>query len=150
MPCKDVTELLNIVLDDADRLEDYRFTKRTCGQGVGVDRLLIEELRGLTAEEILAIAPEDFVAAHPVDDPIEEFLALKHLIAVQSALEVLTGAASGAAAEICAAAEISYEAGHTVLDAQIKVDLVTERIKSCGNCGGCGKERKRKVRPVFV
>ena len=43
MPCKDVTELLEVVLDSEDRLLDYTFSKRTCGQGVGAASLLIEQ-----------------------------------------------------------------------------------------------------------
>jgi hypothetical protein len=148
-----VTELIRVVLDEEDRLRDYRFVKRTCGQGVGMDRLIAGVLTGKKTAEILAIAPEDFIASQPATEAIEEFLALKHLIAVQSALEVLTGHSAGRAGDMCAAADISFEDGETVLDARIRVDLVTERIQSCGNCKGCGsgrsKRRVKKRRVVF-
>lgn len=153
MPCSDVTELIRVVVDGHDRLRDYRFVKRTCGQGVGADALLAAVLCGRPVDEVLAIAPEDFLETYPVEIAIEEFLGLKHLIAVQSALEVLTGQSAGGPKDICAAAEISFEEGETVLDARIRVDLVTDRIKSCGNCKGCGTTRarkgKRKKRIVF-
>lgn len=145
MPCKDVTEIIRVVVDDADVLTSYRFVKRTCGQGVGADTLLEAQLVGQTVDAILAIAPEDFIAQWPVEEEIEEFLNLKHLIAVQSALEVLIGRADGGPNQICAAAEISYENGEAVLDARISVDLVTEKIKSCGGCKGCGKSAKKEV-----
>lgn len=148
MPCSDVTELIHVVLDDRDRLKSYRFIKRTCGQGVGVDTLLLAVLGGLTVDEILAITPERFIDEHPVDDPIEEFLGLKHLIAVQWTLDVLTGRAAGGSGDLCAAAEISFENSETVIDARISVDLVTEQIKSCGSCRACGAAKNRK-RVVF-
>lgn len=149
MPCSDVTELIRIELDEADRLAQYRFVKRTCGQGVGADSLILSAIQGKPAEEIIAIDPDAFMDAHPVEEDIEAFLTLKHLIAVQGALEVLLGRASGGPGELCAAAEVGYEEGHTTLDARISVDLVTEKIQSCGNCKGCGKNRKPKARVVF-
>ena len=143
MPCRDVTELIQIVLDDQDRLKSYRFVKRTCGRGVGLDSLLIDVLGGRTIDVILSITPERFLKEFSVQEPIEEFLGLKHLIAIQSALEVLTGRAAGGPNELCAAAEISFEDGETVIRARISVDLVTEEIKSCGSCGKCGVAKKR-------
>jgi len=146
MPCSDVTEVFHAVIDDDDRLVGYRFLKRNCGKGVGADSLLEEVFAGQTVDELLAIAPEDFLEAHPPAAPIEEFLGLKHLIALQSVLEVLTGRASGSADQICAAAEIGYEDGLTTIDARIQVDLVTEKINSCGSCRSCGT--KKKTKPV--
>jgi hypothetical protein len=149
MPCSDVTEIIQAVVGDDDCLLSYRFVKRTCGQGVGANSLLEDVLVGQSVDEILAIAPEEFLESHPTEEAIEEFLGLKHLIAVQSVLEVLIGQVAGGAEDMCAAAEISYEAGATTIDAVIKVDLVTERIKSCGNCKGCGTSKKKKKPVVF-
>ena len=148
MPCKDVTELIRVVVDDSDRLTSYRFVKRTCGQGVGTDALLADALCGQTVDALLALEPEDFAASLDLPDGVEQFLSLKHLIAVQSALEVLTGAASGGPVDICAAAEITCEPGETVIEARISVDLMTERIASCGNCGSCGTHKKKRERAV--
>lgn len=145
MPCSDITEMIHVAVDAQGRLADYNFTKRTCGQGVGAGSLLVEHLRGVCIETILDMDPAAFLEHHPVAEPLEEFLSLKHLIALQSALEVLTGRASGGPREVCAAAEIGGEGGEVHIDARIKVDLVTERIKSCGNCRSCGNARKKKV-----
>lgn len=149
MPCSDVTELIEATVDGEDRLRSYRFIKRTCGQGVGADSLLEAQLCGLTVDALLELSPEDFLSDYPTAEPIEEFLGLKHLIAVQSALEVLTGRASGGADDICAAAEISFEDNVTVLHARISVDLVTEKIASCGGCKGCGKKKPKKAAVLF-
>lgn len=145
MPCSDVTEIVQVVVDSDDRLKSYAFSKRTCGQGVGVATLLLDILRGRSVKDILEYKPETLLAEHPVQDELEEFLGLKHLVAVQSALEVLTGQTSGGPQDTCAAAEIGYEDGDVVIDALIRVDLVTERIKSCGGCKGCGKKRSKVV-----
>jgi len=144
MPCNDLTELIQVVIDAEDRLLRYRFIKRTCGQGVGLDSLLAGPLVGKSVDEILAIDPAAFLQAYPVAEEIEEFLNLKHLIAVQSALEVLIGQSAGGPGAICAAAEISFENGETLIDAQIHIDLVTDKIKSCGGCKSCGTTKKKK------
>lgn len=148
MPCTDVTEIVQVALDEHDRLHRYAFTKRTCGQGVGVVSLLIDDLRGLSVDEVLAIEPAALLARHPSDDALEEFLTLKHLFAVQGALEVLTGREPGGPADVCAAAEIIYDEGECVIEAEIKVDLVTDKIKACGGCVGCGVTKKVDAAPV--
>ena len=145
MPCSDVTELIHVTLDSDERLVDYFFSKRTCGQGVGAGNLLLEQFRGHTVDEILSMDAEGFVSEHPVEDELEEFLGLKHFFAVQSVLEVLTGKEPGGKGDPCAAAEISCEEGRLVVEGQIAVDLVTEKIKSCGNCGKCSKPKKTKI-----
>jgi hypothetical protein len=139
MPCKDVTELLEVVLDTEDRLADYRFSKRTCGQGVGAAALLIDQLRGRAAEELLQKTAEEFLTEFPIADPIEEFLSLKHLFAIQGALEVYAGVQAGRASDAFAVAGIEYSEETTRISGRISVDILTERIKSCGGCGSCGK-----------
>ena len=149
MPCKDVTEVIEVILDETDALKSYSFRKRTCGQGVGVDSLLMDVLGGMAVEELLAISPEQFLETWPAAEPIEEFLGLKHLIALQSSLEVLLGRAAGGPGSICATAEVAFEDGDTIITSVIALDLVEEKIKSCGNCKGCGTTRKVKQQVVF-
>lgn len=147
MPCSDVTELVRVVLDAEDRLKDYSFVKRTCGQSVGAASFIIDQLRGKTTEQLLAFGADDILAEVEPAEEIEEFLCLKHFFAVQVTLEVLTGAQSGAANDACAAAEISFADDELIIEARLRVDLLTEKIKSCGNCGSCGKKKKA---PVFL
>lgn len=149
MPCSDITEIMDVTVDGRDCLVDYHFRKRTCGQGVGVESLLLGAFQGMPAEELLGISPEVFLDTWPVEDPLEEFLGLKHLIAIQSALAVLLGRESGGPGEICAAAEVSCDGDATTITARIAVDLVTEKIKSCGGCKGCGTSRKARKMVVF-
>lgn len=144
MPCNDVTELIQVVLDKDDRLKDYRFAKRTCGQGVGAESLLIDQLRGMHMRELLDITAESFLAAHPIEDDIEEFLSLKHLFAVQGALEVLTGKEPGRKGDPFAAGEIIHDEGETIINGRIVVDLMTEKIKACGGCASCGSEKAQQ------
>jgi hypothetical protein len=139
MPCKDITELLEIVLDADDRLVEYTFSKRTCGQGVGAAALLIDQLRGRSAHELQHKTAAEFLDEFPIADPIEEFLSLKHLFAVQSALEVYAGTEAGRASDAFALAGIEYGEDTTRIHGRIAVDVVTERIEACGNCGSCGK-----------
>jgi hypothetical protein len=145
MPCSDVTEVIHVALDQDDRLTSYHFAKRTCGQAIGAASLLVDQLGGRTIDELLAYDAERFLTEYAIEDEIEEFLSLKHLFAIQSALEVLTGKEPGGPGDPCAAAEISYDNGELTIDAEINLELVTEKIKSCGNCKGCGKTKEKIV-----
>lgn len=150
MPCNDVTEIVRVVLDDHDRLTHYAFTKRTCGQGVGVVSLLLGDLAGKSTDEILALEPASVLSRRRADDELEEFLTLKHLFAVQGALEVLTGREAGGPEDVCAAAEVVYDDGECAIEAEIKVDLVTDKIKACGGCVGCGVTKKAEAGSVHA
>jgi len=99
VPCNDVTELLEVVLDNADHLRDYTFSKRTCGQGVGAASLLIDQLRGRPLDELLNKTAEAYLTEFPIPDELEEFLSLKHLFAIQGALEVYVGREAGGKAD---------------------------------------------------
>ena len=146
MPCSDVTELLRLTLDAEDRLADYAFVKRTCGQGVGAANLLLPllECRGL--DDLLGISPEAFLETYTAEESIEEFLALKHLIAIQSALRVLIGQAPCGSGELCAASEIEHAPDATTIQVRISVELLTKEIESCGNCGSCGSAKSKPAR----
>jgi len=139
VPCNDVTELLEVVLDNADHLRDYTFSKRTCGQGVGAASLLIDQLRGRPLDELLNKTAEAYLTEFPIPDELEEFLSLKHLFAIQGALEVYVGREAGGKADAFAASEIAYDADATTIRGRISVDIVTEKIASCGGCSSCGK-----------
>lgn len=139
MPCNDVTEIIEVVLDAEDRLREYWLSKRTCGQGVGHRSLLLDWLRDREAEELLNYDAKAFLADYSIRTPLEEFLALKHLFAIQSAIEVLTGRQAGGPDDPCAAARIGVSDAGLTIRALIRVDIITERIRACGNCKHCGK-----------
>jgi NifU-like protein involved in Fe-S cluster formation len=140
MPCNNVIEQIRITLNDQDRLCDYQFVKQTCGQGVGARSLLIDFLLGLSVDELLAVDGERLLQVCRPQDEIGRFLHLKHLFAIQGALHVYTGAWAGGRASPCTVAEIGYDQGQVVIDADIDVDLVTDKIKACIGCTGCGKK----------
>lgn len=146
MPCQDITELLEVTLDANDCLESYAFNKRTCGQGIGQASLLIDWLKGRPASYFLNAQAEAFLDEFDITDSLEEFLTLKHLFAIQGALEVLTGTAPGGLNDAFTAASIEFEDDFTVIRGEISIDIVTDKIKSCGGCGGCGTNKPRKSR----
>ncbi|MFP4173888.1 MAG: hypothetical protein ACLFV4_13350 [Candidatus Hydrogenedentota bacterium] len=145
MPCNDVTEHIRVELDDADRLTHYSFLKRTCGAGVGAESLLLPHLRGRSLRELLTYEAGDYTAEYPQDSDIEEFLNLKHLYAVKAAIEVLAGQEPGGPDAEFTVSEIGYSGAGWFIEGLIAVDILTDRITSCGNCKGCGSQRKKKT-----
>lgn len=152
MPCKDVTEVIRVVVDNQDRLLTYSFSKRTCGQGVGAESLILDALSGRCVEELLQYDAETYLRDNPVQnaDPeeyaLEEFLSLKHFFAVQGALEVLTGKEPGRKGDPCTAAKVVCDGDETTITGHIDLDIVTEKIKACGNCGSCGSSPRNGKR----
>ena len=73
MPCNDITEKLKIKLDSENKLTDYHLTKRTCGGAVGADSLLLDKLKGETAESIVAMGEMPLFA----DLQLEDFTELQ-------------------------------------------------------------------------
>ena len=144
MPCSDVTERISLELDDDSRLLHYAFSKRTCGQGVGRESLLLDQLHGRPAEDLLEYEAGDYLAEFPIGEELLEFLSLKHLYAIKSALEVFCGVAAGGKHDEFAVSDIAYADGRWTIHGNIAVDLVTDRIKSCGNCKGCGQTKSKK------
>lgn len=138
MPCNNVVELIQIIIDDNERLRDYQFVKKTCGQGVGNNSLMIDVFRGLSVEELLELEPEVFLSIDPTEDRILEFLRLKHLFAVKATFEVYTGRAAGARGHACAVADVAYDGAEAIINAEIDVEVIAEQIKSCPGCKGCG------------
>jgi len=145
MPCSDVTEMVQVTIDADDRLKTYWLAKRSCGQGVGAGSLLLDQLAGRKVDDLLMTDAEAYLNEFPEEDELLEFLSLKHFFAIQTVLEVLTGKIAGGKNDPCAAAEIAYEDGDTIIDARISIDLVTEKIKGCGACKGCGTKKTPKV-----
>ena len=137
MPCNDVTERIEVVVDARDRLVSYTLRKRACGRAVGDEALLESTLAGKTLEEIAAITPDSLIDEAHTPTQAGAFLLLKHLFAVQAACAVISGAAPGGPCDICAAAEITQADGHTSLTGLIRVDVVHNEIQACAPCSHC-------------
>lgn len=140
MPCRDVTEVIELTVDAEERLARYALTKRTCGQGVGSQTLLSDRLCGKRIDAILAMDASALFEAHPAPDALSEFLFVKHLCAVQAALEVLTGQRTGGTTGTCRVAYITFADGEITMGAELVVDLLVERIRACGGCRTCGRK----------
>lgn len=143
MPCSDVTEILELHVDHDERLLDYALTKRTCGAEVGASALLLERLRGLSGDELLALDGMGIAGGSPGE--LDGFLAAKHLVALRRGLRVLRGLDAGRPGDPCVLESLSAEPTGLRLRLLVAVDVLTSEIEACGNCGGCGS-RSRTVR----
>ncbi|MFH2054470.1 MAG: hypothetical protein ABIJ61_00805 [bacterium] len=137
MPCGNVTEIIEVQLDDRQCLERYEFFKQTCGKDVGRDELLQERLVGLNVSELLELNPAILHGeTRQEQEAGRSFLNFKHLFAIQAALQVWTGISPGGPDSPCAIIGVEYDAESTLLRAQLDVDLVTSNIMACGHCHG--------------
>jgi hypothetical protein len=135
MPCDDITESMRIVLDDADRIITYGLTKKTCGGAIGKESLLIDIIRGQEVARVLGMKEIEILRLQAPGSDVERFLALKHLFGIRSVLEAYTGNGKAAADSTCAIARIDFDGADTVIEAEINISLLTERIKACAHCG---------------
>ena len=138
MPCNEVSEYVQVTLDQADRLQSFALQKNTCGAPVG-NALLLSYARNVTANELLGMSlldlvPELYEARH-----LDQFLLNKQFIALQSAMAVYTGRASGGLDDLFVVESIVFEGNAARISGLLKVDVVADKIRACGNCG-CKKK----------
>lgn len=132
MPCNDVTELIKVAVSQDDRLTYYRISKRACGRTVGTVSLLLDHLKGQKIEQILALDNNTLLALYPAEEKADSFVRLKHLLSLKAALAAFVGEDEGGPNSVCAIAEINFNGQHHIIDAEIKVKLMTDKIVACG------------------
>lgn len=137
MPCSDVTEVLSLTLDHQDRVSHYSLVKLTCGGGVGNPSLLRKWIENRPVAEVLAAKPDLMMEVFPTTSATWEYLAIKHLLAVQSGLHALLGDTPSTLNDICMIDTVEHGPNGVRMLAQIKVDILTEAITACGGCGSC-------------
>jgi hypothetical protein len=137
MPCDDVSEFVEVELDDLERLVTYRIAKVSCGKAVGGESLLIDALAGFTASDLLSVGSDAFLAERAISNRVEEFLSLKHLFALQGALAAYVGEAPGDKDAPFAVSTIAFSEKGVIIRGQLAVDVVTDKIRACGGCGSC-------------
>ena len=135
MPCGDITERIKLSIDNDDRLVSYRFSKKTCGGGIGTESLLDDWVIGQHIDEIIGQNQFAFAATNFSRDDIEEFLKLKHFNAIQTVIRVFLGLSPGGVGSPCTIAGIEYDRENIVIDAEISIDLNAEKVKACEHCG---------------
>ena len=123
MPCDDMTEVIELRLDQDDRLVDYSLRKRSCGAPAGEESLLLRCLRARLPSEIFALHAADALASVGDCRRSAEMLVHKHLHAVQSALRVYLGAERGARSDSCVVAKVSADADGVRFTGLVSVPL---------------------------
>lgn len=137
MPCNDVTEILELTLDADDRVIDYSLNKQTCGGSVAGRGLVRDWVKGKDAAFILSLAPAQILADSDNPDPTWEYLRLKHLFSIQSALREYAGGDSDSERRrFVEILTIDFGADGARLTARLNVEVITDEIQACGRCGG--------------
>ena len=135
MPCQDITDHLRIRLDTQDRVSRYALRKLSCGGAVGNQSMIIDWLENQKADDILDADVGQFLDQHRTEDVVEEYLLLKHFLAVRAGLAIFLGRESGAVENYCQVEAIRSSDSGTEILAQIAVEGMTAEISACGRCG---------------
>ena len=143
MPCNDISEVIRLRLDHQGRLIDYSLRKNTCGAEIGSTSLLLSLFKGLAPEQVLALDSSMLWQRMQMSEK-NEYLYVKHWVALQEALSVYVGRSPGSVSDACRLAEVVCENEAVELTALIAIDALTEKIRACGNCGSCGKTTPRR------
>lgn len=139
MPCKDISEDLELVLDSDDRVIFYALRKGTCSGAVGQPSLLRKWIKNRTADKVSQASVDDLWSTFPTRSKTWRFLYAKHLFAVQRAISALSGTTSATASDYCAVRKIEFTDRGLELSARINIDLLTSEIEACGGCN-CGPQ----------
>jgi hypothetical protein len=134
MPCSDVTEEIRVILDSDDRLKHYSLKKRTCGRSIGAPAVIEDEIRGLDMELILSGDDDMLLGEKAKARRARKFIALKHLYALRTALAAYKGLDMEFRGKACAIAGIEYGEGEVIIDADIKIEMITQNIVACRSC----------------
>lgn len=141
MPCTDLTDAIDAHFDLDDRLVTYTLAKRTCGAAAGEASLLLEVLRGHGPERLLAVQAGELVERLASPTPTLEFLAVKHLGALQELARVYTGASAGTPHDTCILEAISADDTGIHVRCLLTAGVRAGDVRACGGCGSCGSRR---------
>jgi hypothetical protein len=133
MPCTDVTEELELILDEYERIKSYSVNKITCGISVG-EQTLLPFIRGCSLDVLLTKFVVDFVPDIFTWRDTDQFLLAKQLYAVQSAVRVHLGLASGHKSNAFTVRDIEYSTDETIITGDLHVDVAAAEIPACTGC----------------
>ncbi len=132
MPCRDITDILEIVIDNNDIIKNYTITKRTCGKDLLTKPSINSLIVGKTADEVLDLNVGKIIKQQKPKTVRKEYLIVKHLVAVRSGLAVMLGKSSGSVEDFCTVVKVEQTEDETVFECELSGDGLKEEIKSCG------------------
>ena len=138
MPCNDITDHLELTIDANDTVVDYTLNKRTCGGMVGEDNMLGPWLFKRTVTQVMETTLTDFLAGLRTRNDLREYLALKHFLAVRTALEMYAGRQQ----DHGTIESVEYGPEGVRIVAHLDVAGLTEEIQVCMSC--CGSRASRR------
>lgn len=136
MPCNNISDVLELTIGSDDKIADYSLTKRSCGGAVPASRTIKTWLSSITIDELLLVNPDQFLNAHPTDDEVLEYLLLKHFFSARAGAAAILGKEPFGAEDFCTIETIEQTSEGLKATALIRIDAVTDEIKSCGRCCG--------------
>jgi len=74
MPCKDISEIIKVKIDNEDRLIWYALEKSSCGKLLGTESLILDLIKDKPVAEIAGLVASDLIEDN---NKPEDFLSFK-------------------------------------------------------------------------
>lgn len=142
MLSRPISEVIEVVLDNEDRLRSYSFIRQSCDWEVVEPSVVLTRLSGMAARDLLAVAADAFLDGDDETDPDERSMSQRHFHAIQCAVRVLTGQAYGGPDAPCTVAAIRQEANGVAIRAVMSTYSLEKRPHACADCAGCWKGQR--------
>lgn len=142
MLSRPISEVIEVVLDDEDRLRSYSFIRQSCDWEAVESPVLLTRLSGMAAPDLLAADVAAFLDGGGETDPDERSRVQRHFHAIQCAVRVLTGHAYGGPDAPCTVAAIRQEPDGVAIRAVLPIHALEKRPDACADCAGCRKGQR--------
>lgn len=133
MPCTDIQERCELILDLEDRVVGFSLQKETCGAPVG-DSSILPFVAGRAVTELPALDLPTLVGGKHVKF-IEEFMLHKQLVALRRAAAVYLGESEGGPTASFALERIDCDGEVTSISGYSQVEIAPSEVTPCGSCG---------------
>lgn len=132
MPCDDIQERCELILDLDDRVTGFSLYKETCGATVGASSIL-PYVQGRSVRELMTLDLVSLVGGARVKF-IEEFMLQKQLVALRRAAAVYLGEASGDPRSRFVLERVDCDGERTRVSGLSQVAIAASEVAPCGSC----------------
>ena len=131
MPCSDSTPQVVVILDRDERLSDLRFSKITCGRGIGNGQDHVALFRGKSIDELRTLGLDDLLRRSGASSDEERFFLFLAWDSVRHAISCYRGEDERDDDERYRIASIDHDGEKTSIRMGVKTPKELAKILPC-------------------